>query len=1170
MDVGTTPGPRVGVSTLLPRWVERPAGSGVQAGTYLLDVDPTVAAGVRRVARDVEVSWPAIVLAVHARVLATLSGDSTVTTGLLLAGADRVAARDLAVGDGTWVELVRAAEAVLGGPAGDDGSDRTQDIEDGQDVPDGGPDTVLDLRGTAIDGPGPARALRTSVRWDGDRLVLALGYRLDAVDQDYAARLAGYYATGLAGLVDAPEQRHAACCLVSAEEHRAQRAALCGPRRELPQQRLHELFEERARRHPDVVALVHRDEQWTYGELNRRANRLARALVRGGLDAEEPVAVVMHRDLHWAATVLAVFKAGGAYLPVEPGFPPQRIARMLERAGCRFVVTGRAGEANFAEIRPADAVVLRAEQAARPGGVLDDENLGLPVGPDHLAYIYFTSGSTGEPKGVMCEHAGMVNHVLAKLEDLEVAAGNVVAQVASQCFDISLWQLVSALVVGGRTVVVEQEAVHDTGRFLDVVTRNAVEVLQVVPSYLEALLHHLAQQPRELPALRTVSVTGEAVKPELVARWFAAYPAIRLVNAYGLTETCDDTNHEVMDRPPAGDRVPLGHAVRNADIRLLDEYGRPVPSGAPGEIVFAGVCVARGYINDPERTAAVFHPDPEDADGRLYHSGDVGRLRPDGRLEFLGRRDHQVKIRGFRVELGEVENTLLRVPGIRDAAVVVVGAGEPYLCAFYSGDGGLDEDGIRAELGRSLAAYMVPSVYRELDALPVTGNGKVDRKALVALASGEPAGEPTRRTPPGTPTEEWLARMWSEVSQTPPGLIGQHDNFLDLGTSLAAIKLLASLDRRVSLRELTDSPTLAALGRLVDARGGINRRVNGNRAGVDLLTRTAPAAAPEPVSDYSPGRLDVTFDPGRPAVVHAWTVPAQEARHWLAEHRAALDRLVETRGAVLVRGLGLTDTAALAAAATALSLRLVPEREGFAGRDRHADGVYSSAHWPPDQPMCMHHEMSYTRDVPGRLLLACRRPAVRGGITGVADSRVVAASLPAELVDRFARQGWLLRRVFRDYVGVDWRAAFGVGDRAEAEAYCARYDIEAVWEADGTLRTAQRRDAFLRHPGTGEHCWSNQIGFLNAATLAPAVREYLEAEFGPDGLPFDTFYGDGEPIEPETITVINEAYEAATVREPWQAGDLMLIDNIRMAHSREPYEGPREVLMAFADPVRGA
>ena len=247
----------------------------------------------------------------------------------------------------------------------------------------------------------------------------------------------------------------------------------------------------------------------------------------------------------------------------------------------------------------------------------------------------------------MCEHAGMLNHLFAKIDDLEIGAGQVVAQTAPQCFDISLWQLVSALLVGGRTLIVEQEVILDVRRFVDTIVEGRVGVMQVVPSYLEVVLSYLEQHPRELSALRCVSVTGEAIKKELTQRWFAAAPQIKLVNAYGLTETSDDTNHEVMDRVPDGDRVPLGRAINNVQIQVVDEYLAPVPLGAPGEIVFSGVCVGRGYINDPERTRAAFLTDPDHPGGRRYRSGDHGRWRPDGKLEFLGRRDSQLKIRGF-------------------------------------------------------------------------------------------------------------------------------------------------------------------------------------------------------------------------------------------------------------------------------------------------------------------------------------------------------------------------------------------------------------------------------------------------------------------------------------------------------------------------------------------
>ncbi|MEB8339181.1 non-ribosomal peptide synthetase [Streptomyces endophyticus] len=616
---------------------------------------------------------------------------------------------------------------------------------------------------------------------------LRLHYRTDALDAEAAARVAGYHLAALTG----PPRRS----LLSDGELRYQFEELAGPRRALPDRRVHELFEEQVAAHPDAPAIADERQEWTYAELNSRANQVGRALLARGLGAEQVVAVVMERGLDWAAAVLGVLKAGGVYLPVEPHFPAERVATMLTRADCRLVVADRDGSLSVAD----------ACAQGHP-----DTDLGVRVTADQLAYLYFTSGSTGEPKGALCEHAGFVNHVLAKVDDLGIGAGDVVAQTAPQCFDISLWQLVSALTVGGRTLVVGQESILDVARFVDTIERGRVNVLQVVPSYLEAVLSELARRPRPLPELRCVSVTGEAVKAELVRRWFAARPGVRLVNAYGLTETSDDTNHEVLDRPPDGDRVPLGPPIANVRVYVVDEDLLPVPLGAPGEIVFSGVCVGRGYVNDPERTKAAFTEDPYRPGDRLYRSGDHGRWRPDGKLEFLGRRDGQVKIRGFRVELGEVENALLRVAGVRDAAVVVVRGAQ--LAAFCTGPRTVD---VREPAAAALPAYMVPSVVHWRERLPLTANGKTDRRALTALAEQLDAGT----DPPRTQAERRLAALWAEVLGVPAERVGRHDHFFDLGgSSLAAVKLAVALDRAVTLKDVTRRPVLADLAELLDDR----------------------------------------------------------------------------------------------------------------------------------------------------------------------------------------------------------------------------------------------------------------------------------------------------------------------------------------------------------------
>jgi alpha-ketoglutarate-dependent taurine dioxygenase len=311
---------------------------------------------------------------------------------------------------------------------------------------------------------------------------------------------------------------------------------------------------------------------------------------------------------------------------------------------------------------------------------------------------------------------------------------------------------------------------------------------------------------------------------------------------------------------------------------------------------------------------------------------------------------------------------------------------------------------------------------------------------------------------------------------------------------------------------------------------------------------------------------DVEFHPGRPPVLRVEN--PGDAPSWAAEHREALRAVVAEHGCLLIRGLGLRDVAGTSAVFERLSTGLMAEREAFAPRQTYADGVYSSAQWPPNQPMCMHHELSYTLEVPGLMLFACLTAPDAGGVTGVADAATVLQQLPTELTDRFEREGWLLTRSYNDEIGSSVSEAFGTDDRGAVESYCRANAIEFDWQPDGTLRTRQRRSAVVRHPVTGRRCWFNQIAFLNEWTLAAEVREYLVEVYGSDGLPFNTRFGGGDPIGEDVVQLLNKVYEANTAREPWQAGDLMLVDNIRTAHSREPFEGEREVLVAMADSVR--
>ncbi|MFD9891617.1 TauD/TfdA family dioxygenase [Amycolatopsis sp. NPDC059027] len=312
--------------------------------------------------------------------------------------------------------------------------------------------------------------------------------------------------------------------------------------------------------------------------------------------------------------------------------------------------------------------------------------------------------------------------------------------------------------------------------------------------------------------------------------------------------------------------------------------------------------------------------------------------------------------------------------------------------------------------------------------------------------------------------------------------------------------------------------------------------------------------------------LDVALRPGAPPTLDVEHIDAPPS--WAAGHRDALRALVMEHGSLLIRGLGLAEPAGTAAVFRELTGELMAEKEPFAPRPAYSPGVYSSTPWPPYQPMCMHHELSYTLEFPGLMLFACLTPPAGGGVTGVADAAAVLAALPPDLVDRFERDGWQLVRCYNEEIGASVGETFGTDDRRAIERYCRDNAIEYAWQPDGGLRTRQRRSAVIRHPLTGLRCWFNQIAFLNEWTIEPEIREYLVDLYGADGLPFTTRFGNGDPIGEDVVQLLNDVYEAQTAREPWQAGDLLLVDNIRTAHSREAFDGPREVVVGMGDPIR--
>src|SRR5881409_2269807 len=560
--------------TAVPRWTLHPV-AGV--ADHEAKICNEVVAVLQRLADELAVPFSSVLLTAHAKVLGVLAGEREVSTGYAaMEGRSPLLCR-MTTEPHSWramlLEAHRAESELLS-----HADFPVEDLRRELGLTQPSFETVFDPAAPARGELAEDTVLRVGIV-ERDGIVIRLRYRTTALDAECAARIAGYHLTALALIAADPDAEHARQSLLYAEELRFQLDGFAGRRRELADRRVHELFEERVRAHPDAVAAVHGDRHWTYRQLDGRANQLARALLARGLGREGVVAVVTERNLDWMTAALGIFKAGGAYLPIEPHFPADRIARTLSRAGCELVLTEPGSTATLGPALDGMPAVrtLFAEDAYAEDHA--DGDPGIEVGPDQLAYIYFTSGSTGEPKGAMCEHAGLLNHLLAKIDDLKIGEGSVVAQTAPQCFDISLWQLISALLVGGRTLIIEQEMILDAKRFIDKIADARVNVVQVVPSYLEVLVSYLGQHPSKLKDLEYVVATGEALKKELVERWFAVQPLIKLVNAYGLTETSDDTNHEIMDRAPHGERVPLGRPINNVHIYVVDEHLQPVPLG---------------------------------------------------------------------------------------------------------------------------------------------------------------------------------------------------------------------------------------------------------------------------------------------------------------------------------------------------------------------------------------------------------------------------------------------------------------------------------------------------------------------------------------------------------------------------------------------------------------
>ncbi|MDX2086542.1 MAG: amino acid adenylation domain-containing protein [Kofleriaceae bacterium] len=647
-----------------------------------------------------------------------------------------------------------------------------------------------------------------------DLVACAIELNTELFDVATIERMLGHYQTLLEGIVAEPARRIGELPLLPAAERQQLLVEWNATAREFPRDvSLHELFEAQVDRTPDAVAVVFADAQLTYRELDVRANQLAHCLRALGVGAEVRVGLCVRRSLEMVIGVLGVLKAGGAYVPLDPSYPAERLSFMLEDAAVPVVV---AHDELVARVTRPGVEVVRIDAADAASG--PQSRVANVTRGEHLAYVIYTSGSTGQPKGVMIEHRHVVNHALGWGSVERLGPTDRVLQMASLSFDGSVLEMFPAWLFGATLVVRGEEV--PTADELFSARYAGISVAFFTTAYWHTLVGHA------VPAsYRLVSFGGEQVNPAHVRTWLALAPHCETHHVYGPTETTALTTslHLRTEELLPGREAPIGRPLPGYTVYVLDAYRQPVPVGVPGELYIGGDSVARGYLGRPELTGEKFVASPFGR-GRLYRTGDLVRWLADGVIEFVGRIDHQVKIRGFRIELGEVEAALLRHATVRDAVVVARedSPGDKRLVAYVVGrDGMPDVEAIRTHASSLLPTYMMPSAFVVLEALPMTANGKLHRKALPAPDLA--ALSQRAYVPPRTETEELLAGIWMEVLGVER--VGTHDDFFQLGGhSLLVMKLLARVRQtfamELTVRAVFEAPTLGALAQRLGRSAG--------------------------------------------------------------------------------------------------------------------------------------------------------------------------------------------------------------------------------------------------------------------------------------------------------------------------------------------------------------
>ncbi|WP_421726898.1 amino acid adenylation domain-containing protein [Bacillus velezensis] len=585
---------------------------------------------------------------------------------------------------------------------------------------------------------------------------------------------------------------------------------------------LHQLFEEQAQRTPDQTAVVYGESQLTYRELNERANQLARTLQSEGVQPDQPVGIMAERSLEMIVGLFGILKAGGAYVPIDPSYPVERIHYILEDSDTKLLLA----QSHLRKSVPFTGKMLDLEDPRFSWE--DGSNLKQTAGPNHLAYVIYTSGSTGRPKGVMVEHRSVINRLVWMQEHYPLDKQDVILQKTPITFDVSVWELFWWSMTGSKAVLLSNGGEKNPDVILDTIAQKNVTIMHFVPAMLHAFLESMEQKSdeelkRKLASLKYVFASGEALTPAHVAgfhRMITPAGEAQIINLYGPTEATIDVSYFECEAGETLNSVPIGKPISNIQLYIVQpgsEYFQPL--GVAGELCIAGDGLARGYLNRPELTAEKFAAHPFEAGKRMYRTGDLARWLPDGNIEYLGRIDHQVKIRGYRIELGEIEASLLQLDAVKEAVVIAIEKeGSKQLCAYLSGDESLNTAQLKRHLLNKLPAYMIPAYFVQVEKMPITANGKIDRKALPAPEGNRLTG--TEYTAPGTLIEKQLADIWKDILALPdPGI---KDHFFDVGGhSLKVLQLIHQINAGMGLnmhyQAVYDFPTIETMARAIQA-----------------------------------------------------------------------------------------------------------------------------------------------------------------------------------------------------------------------------------------------------------------------------------------------------------------------------------------------------------------